>query len=210
MPKNRDIPEKNQRFKEFRKMHKLTQKALGEILGLSQAAVAGIEAGLADVAEAYVRILQNAFNLNPSWLKEGIDCPVLPGGTVRGIPILADIPAGPVEYWYDSYAAGAGDDYVYAPGVRGENLFAVRVKGDSMEPQLYEGYIVVINPHLEFNGGISVVRNNEGYTIKNVRMLEGGKYLLCPMNPKYDIIEIVAGPDTRFYVPVKVISLKDI
>ena len=79
-----------------------------------------------------------------------------------------------------------------------------------MEPTLRNGDILIIDPHKNFQGGIAVVRYREGYKIRNVRKTERNTYFLCPQNPAYKDEEIMQEEDTRLYVPVKVISMRDI
>jgi len=74
----------------------------------------------------------------------------------------------------------------YAPDVSGKNLFGIRVTGESMEPTLYDGDILIINPHKKFTRGLAVVRHHWGYKIRNVHKRGNNSYTLAPVNPAYD------------------------
>ena len=79
-----------------------------------------------------------------------------------------------------------------------------------MEPALSEGDILIIDPHIEFRSGMGVVRHHWGYKIRNVHPRGKGRYLLTPVNPAYKPEEIEAGEETRLYVPIKIVSMKDV
>lgn len=206
-----------QRFYMVFKSTGLTQAEFGRILGKSQNQISAIINNRSSVSADMIQLLRYKLNVNPEYILHGATPMFLPKKIESGaiIPIIADIPAGDWRFWLDSYAAGTGDDYVAAPDVKGSQLFAVRVDGDSMEPKLYKGDILIINPDLEFDGGLAVVRHvwediHLAYKIRNVRRLSPKRFLLVPLNPKYADEEITPGPDTHFYVPVKRISVSDI
>jgi len=201
-----------QRFYMVFKASRLTQAEFGNKLGKSQNHISRILNGKRNISAEMIKLLRYEMNVNPRFLLHGETPMFLPVKieASRIVPIIADIPAGDWRFWLDSYAAGAGDDYVSCPDIPGENLFAVRVEGDSMEPKLVAGDILVIDPHRKFDGGIAVVRHDEGYKIRHVRKIGRKRYLLCPFNSAYKDEEIEPGPDTQFYVPVKKISVSDI
>jgi len=112
------------------------------------------------------------------------------------IPLLTDIPAGPWMDWLDTYAAGAGEDYIPRDNVRGAHVFAIRVRGDSMEPRLFEGDILVIDPEAPFEpkrgGRIAVVKFNGGYKIRTVHLNpDRATYLLEPLKKEFYETEII-------------------
>ena len=190
----------------------LSQAGFGKVLGKSQGLISDILNNRSNISGDMIQLLGYKMNVNLDYLLHGKQ-PMYrfkrPKETFH-VPIIADIPAGPWQYWIDSYAAGAGDDYVAAPDVKGKNLFAVRVDGDSMEPVLFEGDILVIDPHKEYRHGLAVVRHHWGYKIRNVYKQNERRYYLCPQNSTYESEEITADNETRIYVPVKVISMRDI
>ena len=212
MAKNFDIPEINLRFSELFKKTGLSQKEFGALCGLSQKQISNIMLGRRGVTPMLVEMLKYKLNVSPDWLLEGEPPMFRENPEIENppIPVIADIPAGDWRNWIDSYPAGAADSWISAPDVNGENLFAVRVIGDSMEPKLYRGDILVINPWLEFQSGIAVVRHKEGFDIRNVRKITTRLWYLMPQNPKYPDMEIVPNNDSKLYVPIKVISVRDI
>ena len=120
------------------------------------------------------------------------------------IPLLTDIPAGPWMEWIDTYAAGAGEDYIPRDNVRGAHVFAIRVRGDSMEPRLYEGDILVIDPEAPFEpkrgGRIAVVKFNGGYKIRTVHLNpDRATYLLEPLKKEFYETEIIPITSASIY-----------
>lgn len=212
MAKNYDIPDINLRFGEVFKDSRLSQKEFGEIFGLKQNQVSNILLGKRGVTPMLIRMLCLKLNVSEDWLTRGIQ-PMYredPEIEAPGIPLLADIPAGDWRYWIDSYPTNDPESWLPSMGLKGSHLFAIRVDGDSMEPRLHQGDILVINPSLKYDSGIGVVRHKGGYKIRTIRRLQKNKYLLVPLNSEYETEEVVPDKDTRFYKPVKVISMQDI
>ena len=203
------IPPENQRFNSFRRFFGKTQEEISERLGITRAGVASISTGRSKLTERNIRILQKEFNLNPRWIKFGYD-PMILSEKMPGIPVLKNIPVGRwLEWLYTDKTKGI-ENYIQVYDVKGENLFAVRVKDDSMEPSLREGDILIIDPHKKFRRGIVLVRHTWGYKIRNVTQIEKNKYFLTPLNLSYDSEEITIDEGTSFYVPIKLISIKDV
>ncbi len=205
------LPE-NQRLIEFRRLLNKDQKEISYVLGISRAGVSNIETSRAKLTESNIRRLCREYNLNPDWIKHGTEPMFLEEPEVKKslIPIIADIPAGSWEYLIDFYSLGEAEDWIAAPGVFGRKLFGIRVKGDSMEPILYEGDILIIDPYKKFQRGIAVVRHKEGYKIRNVQIKGKYTFFLMPVNQAYEDEVISLDEETRLYVPVKVITIKDI
>lgn len=190
----------------------LTQMEFGNKVGLSQGQVSTIVSGKGNVPARLIQLLWHVFRVNPDFILKGSTPMFLPPKREL-IPILGDIPAGDWEQWIDSYPPGVGDGYLDMSDVKGENLFAVRVKGDSMEPMLRKGDVLVIDPHREFIKGFAVVRHSFGgelsYKIRSV-VRRGNLLSLTPCNPAFEPEDITPNENTRLYVPVKVLSLRDL
>lgn len=214
--KNISLSPLQARFKAIFEATGLTQKEFGGRLGLSQNQVSTILTGKSSLSVPVLNLLKHEYGVDPNFIFKG-QLPMFLEGReykcFRHIPIIASIPAGDWEQWIDSYSPGVGDGYIDLSDVKGNNLFAVRVKGDSMEPSLVKGDILVINPNKEFSKGLAVVRhdfNDEfAYKIRMVRK-HGNTYILTPINPRYDELCLTPNQGTRLYVPIKVISMRDL
>lgn len=116
------------------------------------------------------------------------------------IPVLGRVPAGPTA---GAYAEAMG--HVPAVIERGDasQLFALKVKGDSMESTLREGDTVVVKwQETASNNDIVVVRFQDGEaTVKRLKLKPAG-LVLVPDNPRYDPFPLGEGR-----IAGKVISL---
>lgn len=110
--------------------------------------------------------------------------------SVPTVPIISWVAAGRWEEACDEFHPGDADEWV-ASDVKGQNIFAVRVKGDSMEPEFTEGDIIILDPHVKPNpGDYVIIRNDEGEaTLKQLKQY-GKIQVLHPLNPKYPDIEL--------------------
>lgn len=102
------------------------------------------------------------------------------------IPILGKVIAGvPVEAVEDIIGKIQINENLAKTG----NFFALEVKGDSMQPRLQEGDIVVVKEQADVESGqIAIVCvNGDEYTIKKIKKSESG-ITLIPFNPAYEPI----------------------
>ncbi len=89
--------------------------------------------------------------------------------------------------------------------MKGSSVFALKVKGDSMEPEFKEGEIVIINPHVGAKPGDYVIVKNdeEEATFKQLKVY-GETTVLHPLNPKYPDIELKKG--NKYHIIGKVVE----
>ncbi|MFC1692638.1 XRE family transcriptional regulator [Candidatus Latescibacterota bacterium] len=206
-------PDINKRIPKLRSALNLTQLQLAKLLGTTQSNLSKIEKGEHALGSVYLSLLETKLNVNMKWLLHGKK-PIFLEKTdqkVFLIPIISDIPAGPWGEWIDSYIQEISDSYVAIPqDLRGKRLIAIRIDDDSMEPLLHKSEILIIDLHKKIRDGLAVVRHHWGHKIRNVYKKSRRKYYLYPQNSKYKVEEITADNDTHFYVPVKVISVRDV
>ena len=67
-------------------------------------------------------------------------------GQTRKVPLLNWVRVGQWHEASDAFQAGDADEWIESD-VKDAHVFALRVKGDSMEPEFNEGDIIVVNPH---------------------------------------------------------------
>jgi len=117
---------------------------------------------------------------------------------LKSIPVISWVAAGKWNEVCDSFEPGGADEWIESD-VKGENVFALRVKGDSMEPEFNEGEIIVINPHVEAQPGEFVIVKNEDKGEATFKQLKkyGNTFVLHPLNPKYPDIELRKGNKYR-------------
>lgn len=82
--------------------------------------------------------------------------------------------------------------------------FYLRVTGDSMEPLIQSGALVIVDRMAETcDKSVIVARLGNELCIKRLRILDNGEILLCSENPKYSPICIM--PDEDFEIWGKVL-----
>lgn len=180
---------------------KKNQQDLVDELGLKQSTVSDWMNGkkypridklqlLAD----YFDILKSDLTENKTSLhtsKRGVSIPVL-GKVIAGIPVEAVEEIIDYEE-IDSNLAKSGE------------FFALQIKGDSMEPRMQEGDVVIVRKQeTAETGDIAIVLvNGDEATVKKIKILKDG-IMLIPFNNKYDPWEYTA--DDIANMPVKIIG----
>lgn len=125
------------------------------------------------------------------------------GNPVVSIPILGTVKAG-YDYLAQENWIGAVD--VDKKLADGNELFALKVHGDSMSPILIEDDIVIIKKQDDFENGDIVVAivNGDEATIKKGKKNENS-ILLQPLNPSYE--PLIFTYDEMESIPVKIIGI---
>ncbi|WP_440201907.1 LexA family protein [Actinobacillus pleuropneumoniae] len=142
---------------------------------------------------ANIYLLAKFLAVTPEWLTYGIGN-VIPAaiGTTK-VPLISYVQAGA---WtgIDDFQETCGDyEYILTDLDVSGDAFALKIKGDSMEPEFIEGDIVIIDPKVEPHAGEFVAAINGDYeaTFKKYRPLEdldeyGRQHFeLVPLNPDW-------------------------
>lgn len=179
-------------LKELRKIRNLSQNDVAKAIGVSQVTYSNYENGRRTPSNFTLLSLSKFFNVTTDYLL-GItpnpDFSTQVTGLVqlkddRRVPVLGRVPAGvPIQ------AIEEIDDYVYVDSdlYKSGVLFALKVIGDSMSPDIQEGDIAVVlqTQTVDWSGQIYIVRiNGDDVTVKKVIESSAGLELI-PMNPKY-------------------------
>ena len=125
------------------------------------------------------------------------------GNPVVSIPILGTVKAG---YDYLAQENWIGTVDVDKKLADGNELFALKVHGDSMSPVLIKDDIVIIKKQEDFENGDIVVAivNGDEATIKKGKKSENS-ILLQPLNPSYE--PLIFTYDEMKSIPVKIIGI---
>lgn len=163
----------------LRKNKGLTQKEIAEHLGISRQAYANYESGNREPDINTLKLLSEYFEVsidtlleNTSKTKKGVKIPVY-GNVAAGIPLEA---ITDIEEWEEiSEDVAATGEYI-----------ALRINGDSMEPRMSRGDVVIVRlqPDVE-NGDMAIVLINGGEaTCKKIQKTPDG-ILLMSINTAY-------------------------
>lgn len=183
------------RIKERREDLGLTQEQLAQKLGYkSKTTINKIEKGINDITQSKVMAFADVLNTTPAYLmgwneslngtiiftdnkapsiKKGVSINVL-GRVVAGIPIEA------IEEIIDT-------EEITEDMAKTGNFFGLQIHGNSMEPRIYEGDVVIVRQQEDAESGDVVIAmvNGDDATCKRLRKYRDGIELV-PNNPSYD------------------------
>lgn len=120
----------------------------------------------------------------------------------NAIPLFERISAGPGAFSDEEIT-----DYIMLPGLRNKNnnIFAVNVVGDSMEPTIKDGSIIICKKNIEIrNGEIGAFFIDDQAYVKRLKITKNYVALISD-NPNYAPIYI--GPGEYFHAVGKVIKV---
>lgn len=163
----------------------MTQEELAQKMGYSgKSMIAKIEAGKVDLPQSKIMAFATALNTTPSYLMgwdENVSNEKIEFGKYR-IPIVSVVAAGVPIYSEDNIIGWV--DYDKDPG---NDVFALKINGDSMAPKISNGDIVIVDKSAVWeDNDIVIVRVNghEG-TCKRVKKYADGISLIS-INPNYE------------------------
>lgn len=218
-------------IKKYREKNNLTKEELGNLIGVSGSYCSRIEKGKSaisvklmknlieklNISEEDAKILkqQQAINKTPEYyatelkeIKEKIEIANLKEDTIiikkHGI---ASAGCGKINF------SDLNEDVqVYANNF-GKNIFAVEVEGDSMEPEIKDGSILIVDPDkkewIDIEDKIAVVSYNEEVYVKRIRLNNSGRIIILEsLNPKYRDITILSEEIGAFKCFGKVVGVE--
>lgn len=200
------------RIKQLRKSQNLTQQAFAKALGISAGYVSEIEQGNKMPGSEVLLSLKQVFHINTDWLLTG------EGEMERGKkekPLM--VCEEPAIYYKEGdfiyvpmvsgkISAGGGlipettvelklafrRDWIQRHGDP-RNMSLIRVSGDSMEPTLYSGDVVLVDHNRNYidpQGGIYAIAMDDIIMIKRLQVIYPGKKIrIISDNPKYEHLE---------------------
>lgn len=173
-----------EKIKTLRMQRKMSQETLAKLTGYSdRSTIAKIEKGKIDLSENKIKIFAQALGTTPAYLMGWIEEDNNKETNALKIPVLGNVAAGiPISAVEDIL------DYEEVPSSwqsQGE-FFALRIKGDSMEPRIEDGDVVIVKQQSDANSGDTVIAlvNGDDATCKKLKKTDNG-IMLVSTNPKY-------------------------
>lgn len=194
--------------KSLRDKMEFTQMDLASRAGVSQGAIGHLESGRTSTSRSITSIAK-ALEVDPAWLADGRGEPfpsqwgaVPPSADAMEVVIAEDhdpyfyqipkvqlqLSAGltgfqTVPELYDGSKVSVARNWVDRNGYRANSLIALSVKGESMEPNLYHGDVVIINTadKTMVDGAVFAV-NYEGEAVIKRLMRDAGQWWLSSDN----------------------------
>lgn len=192
----------SERIKELRNKRNMTQKEFAKAFDISIGAIAMWETGKRQPNYEMLKRIASYFNVSVDYLLGGerleADAPPPPSRPgSKWIKVIGTISAGtPIEAIEDIL------DYeeIDAETAKTGEFFALKIKGASMEPQLFENDVVIVRQQSDVESGrIAIVLiNGEDATCKKVVKHETGISLIGLNTAVYE---------PHFYTPEDIASL---
>jgi repressor LexA len=174
------------KMREIRRSKKLTMKELGNLVGVSESTISLYETGKHEPDIITMGRIADALSVSVDELlgRDTLGVLGILPVTPRAVPILGEIACG-VPITAEQNIEGYAD---LPEGVRAD--FALRCKGDSMEPTFLDGDLVLIRHEGDVSDGrIAAVlldaETDTEATLKRVHHVPGGLILIPDNQKKY-------------------------
>lgn len=161
-------------------------------IGLKRGTIANWRLKRANPSADALSKIADYFNVSVDYLLGRTETPAAeyeyPVGRIVKFPVIGIITAG---YNGEAHEEFIGDISFLAESLHGykpEECFVLRVSGDSMEPELKNGDLVLIHRQTSVDSGdiAAVMYNGDDATLKRVKYVYGEDWLeLMPENPHY-------------------------
>lgn len=157
-----------------------TATGLAEKIGLSKQAISMYVNGKRTPKRPVIESISRILNVNPMWLM-GYDVEKYFELNAVKIPVLGKVQAGiPIEAVQDILDEEEIDARIALSG----EYFALKIKGNSMEPRIYDGDVVIVRrqPDVESGQVAVILIDGNDATVKIVEKHEDG-IVLIGLNP---------------------------
>lgn len=181
------------RVKELRKLNNISQQKLASMLNVHQTAISQWETGRTSPDIQTANTMAKLFNVTLDYLLGSEvstkSTPTSPKSRATRIPVYGCVAAGiPIEA-IDNFDSTDPDDWeeIDEHMSKDGEYFALRIKGDSMEPKMSSGDVVIVRkqPDAE-SGDIAIVCiNGDEATCKKIKKTPEG-VMLISLNPAYE------------------------
>ena len=165
--------------------------ALGLVINKKPNQTSDLLSGKASFGEKIARSIEEYVGLPKNWLDQlddGHNTTYAP--VIRGfVPLLSDAQAGMYQELIDNNPpeSGAFETVLTSTTIR-KYTFALRVVGDSMEPEFREGTTLIVEPGMKADHGDYVIAKTgaDETTFKQL-VKDGPDWYLKPLNNRYPI-----------------------
>ena len=182
-----------ERLEEALRLREMSPAELAKKTGIGEGAISQYRKGAYKASQRNLEKIASALSVSIPWLmgvsneyapseKSSLPPSSIPFTSSHKAPILGTIPAG-----YPVLAFEDIEGYADIPYSDEENYFFLRVKGDSMEPKIRTGDLVLIRrqPCAEDGQIVAARVNGDEATLKRYKQ-QGDTVLLLPENPAYE------------------------
>lgn len=184
----------------------ISGNAFARKCGIKQTTMSGYLNGVSEPNRENLIKIARACNVTVGWLADG-EGEVHPQTTAsnivagpeitRHVPLISFVQAGDWTEAVEEFSPEEAEEFLPVTSTVGPRTFALRVVGNSMEPEFWAGEIVIVDPDREAESGSFVVAkiNHDEATFKQL-IKDGGSVFLRPLNSAYPVMD-VTGRDLR-------------
>lgn len=188
-----------QQLRKYRIKNGFTQEQLAAAVGIAKSTISMYERGQREPDFEMIEAFADIFNVNMATLVEGEQAH---SRAALRVPVLGSVPAGvPLE------AIEEIIDYEEIPAELGNvgEYFALQIQGDSMEPKISAGDVVIVQKQDYADNGdlVVVLIDGNDATLKRYHKTKTG-IKLVPSNPKYDPFFFT--PEEVEQLPVRILG----
>ena len=183
---------------------------LHEKTGISESLISKYLSGNAVARQKKISLLSDALNVNPVWLM-GYDIPMEKEIKLNkfGTPVIHLNVLGTVKAGYNGIIQEEVIDTIEVSKEfikSNEEYLALKIKGDSMFPVLFEDDIVLVQKQNDFENGDIVVAivNGDEATVKKAKK-SNDSILLQPLNTNYE--PLIFNKEDIEKLPIKIIGI---
>lgn len=176
----------------------------GKMTGIPKSSISMYLSGQRIMKSDRIGIISEKFGIDPAWLMDR-DVPMrqsVKESDVIEVPIYGKVAAGNGVCAYEDVS---GYVTVSRKLASTGDIFALRITGDSMQPRIADGDIVIVRKQSDADNGDTVIAlvNGDDAICKRLRKYDGGIMLLSN-NPKYEP-RVFTKQDTDD-IPVRIIG----
>lgn len=173
-----------ERIKQLRLAQGMSQYDLAQKVGYEgRSAISKVENGERDISQSMIEKYATALGVTPTYLLYGEEAKEAPTKNNK-IPVFGMVAAGiPISAIEDIIDYEEIDEQTANSG----EYFALKIKGDSMEPRMTSGDVVIVRSQSTIESGdIAIVLiNGEEATCKKIKQTPEG-IMLISLNPAYE------------------------
>lgn len=122
---------------------------------------------------------------------------LIKGPELKEIPLLSGtVSASDFSHAFDDWEG----ETIAVPFKSLKNKVAWKVSGRSMEPEIGDGDIIIIDTTVHSDGDLVIGRNDDGVTVKELKVFKDGSIELRPLNPEFKTLRFNSDHDKRLEI----------
>lgn len=176
-------------------------KACAAKIGVDPSYISQIRSGLKNIGHQVARRCEKAWGKPEGWMDANHDTAaddrfeiqqdrktyIQASTEMMSVPVISSVQAGSWCEASDPFLPGDADEWVPCPTKHSARTYALKVKGVSMEPEFFQGQIIIVDPEVSPDSGRFVIAKKSSENEVTLKQLirEGGVNYLKALNPDW-------------------------